>query len=107
MWIREHLAELDVNGDGKLVETELMDQARMAFGAFDSDGDGLLSEGEHENRAPRMAITGFLTTHADVIDSNGDTRITARGFADELREAFRQADHNRDGAISTGAATSR
>jgi hypothetical protein len=106
-WIRDHLADLDINGDGQLGETELMDQARMAFGAFDSDGDGLLSDREHENRSPKMAVAGFLTTHADVIDSNGDTRITAREFADELRDAFRQVDHNRDGAVSTGEATSR
>jgi arylsulfatase A-like enzyme len=106
-WIRDHLADLDINGDGQLVEAELMDQARMAFGAFDSDGDGLLSEREHENRSPKMAVAGFLTTHADVIDSNGDTRITAREFADELREAFRQVDHDQDGAVSTRDATSR
>jgi hypothetical protein len=54
-----------------------------------------------------MAVAGFLTTHADVIDSNGDTRITAREFADELREAFRQVDHDQDGAVSTRDATSR
>ena len=84
-----------------------MDQARMAFGAFDSDGNGLLSEREHENRSPKMAVAGFLTKHADAIDSNGDARITAREFADELREAFRQVDHDQDGAVSTRRATSR
>lgn len=105
-WIRDHLAELDINGDGQLGETELMDQARVAFGAFDSDGNGLLSEREHENRSPKMAVAGFLTKHVDAIDSNGDARITAREFADELREAFRQVDHNRDGAVSTGEASS-
>ena len=53
-----------------------------------------------------MAVAGFLTKHVDAIDSNGDARITAREFADELREAFRQVDHNRDGAVSTGEASS-
>lgn len=99
-WIKSHAAELDINGDGNIGTRELLNQARMAFGAFDADGNGVLSAPEYTGKSPKMAVAGFLTSQAKLIDKNGDSIITAQEYAGALRSAFAKADSNKDEVIS-------
>jgi arylsulfatase A-like enzyme len=99
-WIKAHADELDINGDGKIATAELLSQGRVAFGAFDADGNGALSAPEYTGKTPKMAVAGFLTSRTVTIDANRDDIITAHEFANELKKVFSQSDTNKDGVVS-------
>ncbi len=99
-WLIQHARELDINGDGEIGRAELMDQARLAFRAFDVDGNGILSDSEYQGSSPEMAVAGFLTSSLEIVDANSDSIITAQEFAEALRRAFDESDRDQSGSIS-------
>ncbi len=89
----QRFAAVDTNGDGKLVETEIVAAADRRFAEVDADADGKLTMEEMGNaRADRRFAR---------IDANGDGKLSK----DEIRHAradrrFARIDADGDGAIS-------
>lgn len=93
-WIAEHAGDLDLNGDGSVGRTELMDQARTAFAAFDADGNGVLKPEEYSGRQPKSPVAAYLTGNAESIDADGNRWISAGEFAAALTKELAAADQD-------------
>ncbi|KAH9754008.1 calmodulin [Citrus sinensis] len=111
--LRNMISEVDVNGNGtiefgeflnlmarKMKENEAQEELKEAFKVFDKDQDGYISPNE-------------LRLMIDEVDANGNGTIEFEEFLDlmakkmretkaqeEMKEAFKVFDKNRDGFIS-------
>ncbi len=103
-WIAEHAGDLDLNGDGSVGRTELMDQARTAFAAFDADGNGVLKPEEYSGRQPKSPVAAYLTGNAESIDADGNRWISAGEFAAALTKELAAVDGNHVGPASRRSA---
>lgn len=99
-WLITHMDQLDLNGDGNIGRAELMNQARMAFGAFDRDANGVLNQNEYAGRQPKSPVAAYLITNVAGIDSDANASLTASEFATALGRIFTAADQNRDDKVS-------
>ena len=99
-WLPANQAILDVNGDGNLALTELMNDARTSFYALDSDQNGYLSSTEYQGKTTAQGLAGLLVWNANTFDVNSDTYITAMEFAQILKNTFIALDTNQDGNLS-------
>ena len=99
-WLPAHRQELDVNGDGSLAMSELMNHARTSFFAFDTDQNGFLSPNEYKGQTPRAGLAALLVAQSSQFDTNSDTYITAVEFAQVLKDAFIKLDTNQDGNLT-------
>lgn len=100
-WLAVQAEAVDINGDGNIQLDELMNQARMAFLAFDADGNGVIAREEYEGNEPRQAVAEYLTTKTDGIDADSNGLITATEFAASLKKQFQALDRNGDSRIDT------
>lgn len=103
-WIAEHAGVLDLNGDGSVGRVELMDQARTAFGAFDTNGDGVVKPGEYAGRQPKSPVAAYLTGNVESIDADGNRWISAGEFAAALTKELAAVE--KDG-VPAGSASRR
>lgn len=99
-WLPANQAGLDVNGDGNLALTELMNDARTSFYALDTDQNGYLSTAEYQGKTTAQGLAGLLVWNANTFDVNSDTYITAMEFAQILKNTFVALDTNQDGNLS-------
>jgi len=99
-WLPAHQSELDVNGDGSLAMSELMNHARTSFFSFDADQNGFLSPNEYQGKTPQAGLAALLVAQSGKFDTNADTYITAVEFAQVLKDAFTELDTNQDGNLS-------
>ena len=99
-WLAAHADELDLNGDGGIGRTELMNQGRMAFNAFDGDENGVLKPDEYTGHQPKAPVAAYLTANISTIDTDGNTWLTAAEFAAVLGRDFTEADTNGDNLVS-------
>ena len=88
----------DTNGDGKATLDEIVaDQGRM-FGAMDVDGDKSLSVAEVKRRG-RMLQMRRTTTLFDLLDANGDGKLSQAEISAPTRRWFKRYDANGNGVI--------
>lgn len=88
----------DTNGDGKATLDEIVaDQARL-FGAIDVDGDKTLSVAEVKRRG-RLLRMRRTTTLFDLLDANGDGKLTADEVSAPTRRWFKRYDTNANGVM--------
>ncbi|MGB0241723.1 MAG: sulfatase-like hydrolase/transferase [Verrucomicrobiales bacterium] len=99
LWLAVHAEAVDINGDGDIRLDELMNQARMAFLAFDADGNGVVAREEYIGNQPRQAVAGYLIEETAGIDADANGLLTAKEFAGALREQFQALDKNGDSRI--------
>ena len=89
----------DLDGDDKVVQSEI-DKARSdRLAAFDADGDGTLSLQEYEALwldAMRERMVDRFQSH----DDDGDGHITPEEFSERTSHLVLRRDRNEDGAIS-------
>ncbi|MBL9155532.1 MAG: sulfatase-like hydrolase/transferase [Verrucomicrobiales bacterium] len=96
-WLAANIDALDLNGDGGIDRAELMNQARLAFGAFDSNADGVLKREEYAGRQPKSPMAAYLTGKVAGIDADGNGLLTANEFAAALTKELAAADRDGDG----------
>lgn len=90
------LFDTDLDGFASLVE--LTDEQERLFGAVDLDGDGALSVAEFRRRGALFQRLG-TTTLFDLIDVNGDQRLTVDELSAPASRWFMRYDANGDGVL--------
>ena len=117
--ITRMIKRADLNGDGKISESEMARGIAVTFAALDANGDGALDSGEIANakkklkahrkqaRAAGEAKLHYVKFPAkrmkkrfDQIDANGDGRISEAELTTVSEKMFTRRDKNRDGYIS-------
>ena len=88
----------DTDLDGFASLTELTDEQARLFGAVDLDGDGALTVAEFRRRGALFQRLG-TTTLFDLIDANGDQRLTVDELAAPAARWFTRYDVNGDGVL--------
>jgi Ca2+-binding EF-hand superfamily protein len=109
---QQAIAQLDVNGDGKISVDEASQELKPHFSQFDTDSDGAIDEKEVKALLPYInaeedkskepaSATGKLTAKQIIsyMDKNGDGKISKDEASDELKPNFGYIDTNGDGAI--------
>ncbi len=96
----------DTDGDGKATLDEIVaDQGRM-FGAMDVDGDKFLSVAEVKRRG-RMLQTRRTTTLFDLLDANGDGKLTQAEISAPTQRWFKRYDANGNGVMEASELPAR
>lgn len=91
----------DTGGDGKVSVAEITAEQKRLFGAVDLDGNGTLSVAEFRRRG-RLFQTLGTTTLFDLLDANGDRKISASELSSPSKRWFARYDANNDGAMTAG-----
>lgn len=89
---------LDTNGDGTISREEIAAEHQRLLGAADVDGDGQLSPDEFRRRGALFLRLG-TTTFFDLIDTNGDQKISVEELNQPMARWFARRDTNGDGKI--------
>lgn len=96
----------DTNNDGKVSIDEITaDQGRL-FGAVDVDGDKALSVDEFRRRG-RLFRSFSTTTLFDLLDANGDQKLTAEEISAPTKRWFSRYDTNKDGTMEASEIPSK
>jgi Ca2+-binding EF-hand superfamily protein len=117
--IHRLIKHADLNGDGKVSESEMTRGIAVTFAKIDTNGDGVLSASEisgakavlkAERKRAKAAGEGRLqfvkfpakriNKRFDQIDANGDGRLSKAEFERVAERMFKKRDKNRDGYIS-------
>ena len=88
----------DANSDDKVSLGEITGEQRRLFGAIDVDGDGSLSVDEFRRRGRLLQRPG-TTTLFDLLDGNGDQKLTREEIAAPSARWFKRYDANANGAL--------
>jgi Ca2+-binding EF-hand superfamily protein len=118
--INRMIKRADLNGDGKISESELARGIAVTFAALDINRDGALSADEISNakatmkahrKQARAAGEGRLhfvkfpakkiTKRFDKIDANGDGKLSESELTRVSERMFKKRDKNNDGYITT------
>jgi len=92
------LGLLDTDGDGSASRAEIAAEHGRLLGAADVDGDGQLSPDEFRRRGSFFIRLG-TTTFFDLIDTNGDQKISIEELNQPMERWFARRDSNNDGNI--------
>jgi hypothetical protein len=100
-WFEVHGLELDSDGDGRILRTEVEREIDRVFSSFDKDGDGRVTLDESRGRLGyRSPFSGFLAEHFGSMDTNRDGHLQRAEFVQEVMRMFDKQDRNRDGVLS-------
>jgi len=100
-WILVHADEVDLNEDGIISRDEIVGEAEKAFGGYDANKDGELSESELNAKGNvRSAMGGFIRGHAKELDRDEDGVLTRKETVDNATRMFARIDSNGDGKIT-------
>lgn len=96
----------DINGDGKVTVAEINDDQSRIFTAMDVDNDSSLSTDEMKRRG-RSLQTYRTTTLFDLMDTNGDGKLSLNEVQAPTRRWFKRYDVNNDGAMEASEVPAR
>jgi hypothetical protein len=114
--VKEYLM-LDSDGDGKIMEAEVLTDRSEKFKELDADGDGAITLEEvrriFESEVPaetseglrKRGIDDLSILFIDSMDANDDGQVDLVEFQRPARERFRQIDANSDGFATPGETT--
>ena len=91
----------DTDGNGTVSLAEIAAEQTRVLGAADLDGDGALSVEEFRRRGRLIRSLG-ATSLFDMLDANGDRKVTAAEIAAPSARWFKRYDADADGAIAAG-----
>ena len=91
----------DINGDGKVTVAEINDDQARIFTALDVDNDGSLSTDEMKRRG-RLLQAYRTTTLFDLMDANGDGKLSLKEIQAPTGRWFKRYDANNDGVMDAG-----
>lgn len=89
----------DTNKDGKASTDEIIAEHARLFGASDIDKDGSLSVDEFRRRGRLLQSLG-TTTLFDMLDANGDGKISQAELDAPTKRWVARYDANKDGAMN-------
>ncbi len=96
----------DINGDGKVTVAEINDDQSRIFAAMDVDNDSSLSTDEMKRRG-RSLQAYRTTTLFDLMDANGDGKLSLKEVQAPTRRWFKRYDVNNDGAMEASEVPAR
>src|ERR1044071_1053613 len=91
------LERADANGDGSITRAEMLDARAKLFSPRDRNGDGHIDAGDVPSRAAaRPRVASGMTKLRQLLDSNGDGKVSKQEFIDGGLAIFTRADtdHN-------------
>jgi hypothetical protein len=88
----------DLNGDGKVDAKEIANDQSRILGAMDLDNDKGLSVDEMRRRGRSLQIWQSVTLF-DLLDTNGDQKVSADELAAPMQRWFKRYDTNGDGVM--------
>jgi Ca2+-binding EF-hand superfamily protein len=91
---------LDVNHDGKLTFDEISSEYKRMIAASDVDGDGAISVDEFRRRGHMIMSVGAISMF-DMLDANGDGKITLEEIQAPSQRWFKRYDANKDGNVDS------
>ncbi len=91
----------DTDGDGKVTVKEINDDQSRIFTAMDIDNDNSLSTDEMKRRG-RSLQSYRTTTLFDLLDVNGDGKLSIAEVQAPTRRWFKRYDANKDGVMDAG-----
>lgn len=98
----ERLARhFDTNEDGKVTLKEITAYQKRLMGAVDVNGDGTLSDKEFR-RGARVFRLFSTTTFFDLLDTNGDRKLSADEVTGPSTRWFTRYDANKNGVMESG-----
>lgn len=98
----ERLARhFDTNEDGKVTLKEITAYQKRLMGAVDVNGDGTLSDKEFR-RGARVFRLFSTTTLFDLLDANGDQKLSAEELTGPTARWFSRYDANKNGVMEAG-----
>ena len=103
-WIEIHATEMDTDEDGMLSKIEMLEEARIAFDAYDADHDARLVIADLvAGRPVRSSMGGFILQHAQELDRDGDGAITREELTSNAQRMFDKADGDGDGRVAVSS----
>lgn len=98
----ERLARhFDTNEDGKVTLKEITAYQKRLMGAVDVNGDGTLNDKEFR-RGARVFRLFSTTTLFDLLDTNGDRKLSADEITGPTARWFSRYDANANGVMEAG-----
>jgi Ca2+-binding EF-hand superfamily protein len=99
------LADADTNGDGRITRAEFTAARAKLFFKLDRNADGYLDKQDVPQRLlarQNSEGSGHLREALEMLDKNGDGRISRAEFVNGPSLMFDRADTNHDGVIDAG-----
>jgi Ca2+-binding EF-hand superfamily protein len=103
---KKHRHNPDLNGDGVVTVSELLEQRQAKFKKMDLNGDGYVTEAETAELKAKMDAkrekmrNEKAKAHFAKADSNGDGMISAAEFTSKSEERIKLMDADGNGEIS-------
>ena len=91
----------DTDRSGTVSLAEIAAEQKRVLAASDLDGDGALSVEEFRRRGRLIRSLGAASLF-DMLDANGDRKVTADEIAAPSARWFKRYDANADGAVGAG-----
>ena len=96
------LERADANGDGRITRSEYVDARARMFDRLDRNQNGIIDKDDMPKRrlARRSGSGQRLEQAKDMMDVDGDGRVTRVEFVDGPAPMFDRADTDRDGIVN-------
>ncbi len=92
--------KLDVNGDGKVTQSEIDLQRAARYKEIDKNGDGVIDQGEYKSHVISK-MEPRIEKRYQKMDSDNDGKVTVAEFqAQKHGRHFKRMDADGDGVIS-------